>query len=167
MNEPMHDDDEYEEALGPSLAMPPLYALRTAARCPACGEMLHVYALGCSAFHDAEDLRPVERFHFLRLTTSVPESLLTRLKRNCPSYYLDQEEQGDARRYVMNHCRCGAKLDDDYLHGDVGSAFWPDTPGGYRQFKLFRLPIEEAIPVETSYMLGGGEYLDTKHAELW
>ena len=46
--------DEDEE-LGPSLAIPPLYVLRTAARCPECGKAKHVYTLGCAAFHDAED----------------------------------------------------------------------------------------------------------------
>ena len=30
-------------------------------------------------------------------------------------------------RYLMNHCRCDVRLDDDHLHGDVGAAFWPDT----------------------------------------
>jgi hypothetical protein len=93
--------------------------------------------------------------------------MLNLLKDRCPSYFFDWEEEGEARRYLMNHCRCGHKLDDDYLHGDVGAAFWPDTPEGYGNFKLFRLPIAEAIPVECSTILGGGEYLDFDHAELW
>jgi hypothetical protein len=160
------DDDYEEEAPGPSLALPPLYVLRTAERCPECGETIHVYTLGCAAFRDAEDLHPVEDFHFLRCTESLPDQVLALLKARCPGYYLDHTEEGEPP-YLMNHCRCGARLDDDYLYGDVGAAFWPDTPEGYRRFKLFRLPIEEAIPVESSYMLGGGEYLDTDHAEPW
>ena len=97
---------------------------------------------------------------------SVPGSLLALLKSKCPSYYLDQEE-GDERPYLMNHCRCGAKLDDDYVQGDIGAAFWPDTPEGYGDFKLFLLPIDEPIPVESSWMLGGGEYLDVDNAKPW
>jgi hypothetical protein len=31
----------------------------------------------------------------------------------------------------------------------------------------FLLPIDEPIPVESSYMLGGGEYLDLDQAEAW
>src|SRR5579862_2112444 len=104
------DDDYEEEALGPSRAFPPFYVLGTAARCPECGESMHAYALGCAAFHDAEDLRPVEQFHFLRITTSVPDSALVSLRARCPSYYFDSEEGGEARCYLMNHCRCGAKL---------------------------------------------------------
>jgi hypothetical protein len=161
-------DDKYDddEDYGPSLALPPLYVLRTAVRCPECGQAQHVYTLGCAAFHDAEDLRPVEQFHFLRRIGSVPAQVLALLKAKIPSYYLDHSEEGEAP-YLMNHCGCGAKLDDDYLNGDIGAAFWPDTEEGYEAFKLFRLPVNEAIPVESSYMLGGGEYLDTEHAEPW
>ena len=52
------DDDDEEEELGPSLAIPPLYLLLAAARCPECGQAMHVSTLGCAAFHDAEELRP-------------------------------------------------------------------------------------------------------------
>ena|SRR5271157_945789 len=161
-----NDDDCEEEDYGPSLAMPPLYMLRTAARCPECGRAQHVYTLGCAAFHDAGDLRPVEDFHFLRLIHSVPEPVLSLLKDRCPGYYLDRTEP-DETPYLMNHCPCGAKLDDDYLNGDIGAAFWPDTPEGYGRFKLFHLPIDEAVPVECSCMLGGGEYLAFDHVKPW
>ena len=163
---PIDDEFDEEQELGPSHALPPLYVLRTAAYCPECGQAQHVYTLGCAAFHDAEDSRPVDDFHFLRRIESIPQPILALLKTKLPSYYPDQTEEGEPL-YLMNHCRCGAKLDDDYVHGDVGAAFWPDTPEGYGKFKLFRLPIVEAVPVESSIMLGGGEYLDTEHAELW
>ena len=143
------DDDDYdEEELGPSLAMPPLYVVRAADRCPECGQAMHVYTLGCAAFHDAEDRFPIEQFHLLRLIHNVPEPVLTLLKDRCTGYYPDHTEEGETP-YLMNHCDCGARLDDGYLHGDAGAAFCPDTPEGYRRFKLFRMPIDEAIPVES------------------
>jgi hypothetical protein len=159
------DGDEYEadDPLGPSLAMPPLYVLRIAARCPACGQAMHVYTIGCAAYHDAEDRRPIEDFHFLRRIAGVPDEVMELLKAKCTGFFLDEAEYSE-RPYLMNHCRCGAKLDDDYLHGDVGAAFWPDTPDGYGNFQLFLLPIDEPIPTESSYMIGGGEYLDYDHA---
>jgi hypothetical protein len=67
----------------------------------------------------------------------------------------------------MNHCLCGARLDDDFVNGDVGAAFWPDTPGGFADILRFRLPAEEAIPVMCSTMAGGGEYLNYAKAEAW
>ena len=160
-------DEDTQEALGPSLALPPLYVLRAAERCPKCGTALHVYTLGCTSFHDADDSRPVDIFHFLRHIESVPPDVLTLLKAKCPTYYLDQEE-ANGTSYLMNHCRCcGARLDDDFLHGDVGAAFFPDTPDGYRAFKLFTLPVDEPVPIVTSYCVGGGEYLDFDEVKPW
>jgi hypothetical protein len=167
MTDALADIDNDEEEYRPSLALPPLYVLRAAARCPECSQGQHVYTLGCAAFHDAEDLRPVEEFRFLRLIQSVAEPVLNLLKDRCTGYFFDGEEAGEGGRYLMNHCQCGARLDDDYLHGDVEAAFWPDTPEGYQRFKLFRLPIDEAISVQCSYTLGGGEYLDFANGELW
>jgi hypothetical protein len=158
--------DDEKEGLGPSLALPPLYVLRTAVRCPKCGKAQHVYALGCTAFHDAEDRDPIEQFHFLSFVHSIPTGIAAMLRATCPSYFLDRESAAE-RPYLMNHCGCGAKLDDDLLHGDVGAPFWPDTPEGYGQLMLFRLLITQAIPVECSYTLGGGEYLSFGLAEAW
>jgi hypothetical protein len=163
------DTDEYDddEDYGPSLAYPPLYVLRTADYCPQCRQALHVYTLGCAAFRDAEDGgEPIEQFHFLHYIRSVPEPVLALLKARVPSYYLDQVEDGEPP-YLMNHCPCGAQLDDDYLHGDVGAAFWPDTPEGFAALRLIRLPVAEAIPVECTLTIGGGEYLNIAQAEAW
>jgi hypothetical protein len=155
-----------DEGCGPSMALPPLYVLRAVAYCPQCRRPIHVYTLGCAAFHDAGDNRPVDDFHFLRQISSVPQALLKLLKDKCPGYYLDQEDSYD-RPYLMNHCQCGAKLDDDYVSGDVGAAFWPDTPEGYEELKLFKLPIDEAIAIQSSWSLGGGEYLTLDKARPW
>ena len=162
MSDPAPDDDE-EADFETSLAMPPLYLLRTAVRCWRCREAEFVYSLGCAAYHAGEFRSPVREFHFLHAVRSVPDALLALLKPKCPLYFFDQEEETDPP-YLMNHCRCEGKLDDDFLHGDVGAAFWPDTPEGYGHFKLFRLPIEEAIPIQCDCFVGGGEYLDFSQA---
>jgi hypothetical protein len=167
MTDTMLDDEDYEEAqLGPSLAMPPLYVLHSACYCPECGQAQHVYTLGCAAFHDAEDSRPIEDFHFLRRIESVPEPLLALLTAKLPRYRLDCTSEHETP-YLMNHCPCGARLDDDFVSGDVGAAFWPDTPQGYGDFKLLELPADEPVPVRSSFMLGGGEYLDFGNAWTW
>lgn len=41
-------DEQDDDEIGPSLAIPPLYVLRATERCPECGRALHVYALGCA-----------------------------------------------------------------------------------------------------------------------
>jgi hypothetical protein len=160
------DDEEEAYETGPSLAMPPLYVLRTPYYCPECNESLHVYTLGCAAYHDREDSRPLEDFHFLRMIQSLPDSVLALLKPKCPGYFYDRDATYP-HPYLMNHCPCGARLDDDFVAGDVGAAFWPSTPDGYRTIRPFLLPVDEPIPIVTSYMLGGGEYLDLYHAPPW
>ena len=130
-----------------------------------CGQAQHVYTLGCAAFHDAQDRYPIEEFHFLRNIRSVPDPVLNLLKAKCPSYYPDHTEERETP-YLMNHCDCGARLDDDQLHGDVGAAFWPATPEGYRRFTLFRLPV--ASPIRFSALpYGRGEELELGKAERW
>ncbi len=165
MSEAEEDYDE-QEAPRPSLAIPPLYVLRVADHCPVCGAAQHVYTLGCAAYQDADfgSDDPIEEFHFLRQIESVPSLVLRVLKHKCPSFYLDRAKPKETP-YLMNHCRCGAKLDEDWVSGDVGAAFMPDTPDGYKGFKLHRLSIDEPIPVESSYALGGGEYLD--FSQVW
>lgn len=161
MIEETESDDESDEdrELGPSLALPPLYVLRAVACCPECGQAQHVYTLGCAAFHDAEDRRPVDDFHILRRIESLPQPILSQLKTRLPSYHPDRIEKRQ-RPYLMNHCRCGARLDDDFVSGDAGAAFWPDTPGAFGEFRLLRLPAEEPIPIRCSCATGAGEYLD-------
>jgi hypothetical protein len=49
--------------------------------------------------------------------------------------------------------------------GRLRSGFWSNatrTP-----FRLFRLPVAEPLPVECSYTIGGGEYLNFAQAEAW
>jgi hypothetical protein len=161
------NDDDQEEDYGPALAYPPLYVLRTATYCPECGQTQHVYALGCVAYRDAEDDgEPVDDFHFLSRVESVPPPLFALLKAKLPSFYPDHTEEGE-KPYLMNHCPCGAKLDDDFVTGDVGAAFWPDTPDGFGDFRLLRLPVEEPLPIVSSFTIGGGEFLDFANSWSW
>jgi hypothetical protein len=164
--EPGNDGQDEEPGSYPELALPPVYVLRTAERCPECRRAMHVHTLGCHSFRHHDDPYPIDDFHFLRQIERVPEEVMSLLKAKCPGYTPDTTREGETP-YLMDHCACGAKLDDDYLHGDVGAAFRPDTPDGYKHIKLFRLPIDEAIPVTSSWALGGGDYLDYEAAEDW
>lgn len=160
------DEDERHEDLRPSVAVPPLYVLRAGCRCPECGKANYAYTLGCTAFRDAEERGLVEEFHFLRSIRRVPEEVMELLKDKCPYYFTDEVDRSKPP-YLMNHCRCGVKLDDDLLHGDVGAPFWPDTAEDFGYIKVFRLPIHEPIPIDCSYAIGGGEYLKLDKAEAW
>ena len=152
------DDDNKGDAedTGPSLARS-LSVLRTATRCPECGRPTRVYALGCDSYKDAEYLEFLEQFHFLHHIRSLPADFLLQLRTICPGYRLDTGK--DSKTWLMNHCGCGARLSDDYLHGDVGAAFNPGTPEGFAYIKIIRRFNAPDLPVESSWTLGGGEYL--------
>jgi hypothetical protein len=157
---------DHDAAAESSLAVPPLYVLRAAERCPKCRQALHVFALGCDAFVDAEEHEAIEAFHLLTFVRHLPDRLLRILATKCTGYYFDHSDSQEAP-YLMNHCRCGAQLDDATLHWDVGGAFCPDTPEGYDTIKLSRLPIDTPIAIECSYTIGGGQYLDTEAVKPW
>jgi hypothetical protein len=65
----------------------------------------------------------------------------------------------------MNHGGCGPTIDDDFLRGNIGAAFWTGQSTEHAHMPLFRLPITEPIPVRCSYSFGGAEYLKTDKAE--
>jgi hypothetical protein len=54
----------------------------------------------------------------------------------------------------MNHCRCGAKLEDDSLHLVPGAAFTPQSKSERRIPQLFILPFEQELPITASYTQG-------------
>ena len=161
-------DDEYDEdeQIGPSRALPPLYMLRSAEHCPGCGKGIHVYALGCAAFTDAGENGAIEQFHFLHNIEWLEEGVLALIRRRCPGLRYDAAAPGE-RPCLVNHCDCGAILDDGLLHGDVGAAFFPDTPEGFSKLGLFRLPVEEPVAIACCWAIGGGEHLDFGRVEAW
>jgi hypothetical protein len=163
----VEEPHDKEDAFGSTLAVPPLYVLRTIERCPRCGMAQNVYAFGGNGFYEAEDGFPTPVFRILCFVRSVPDQVLDLLKAHCPSLYLDHAEDREPP-YLMNHCGCGTRLDDDYLHGKSGAAFWPRTLAGYGHIKPILLPIRGAIALECSYSGAGGcHYLDVRRAETW
>jgi hypothetical protein len=150
------DDEDDGGDFGPALARS-VSVLRTATRCPECGRPTRVYALGCDAYKDAEDREFLDQFHFLHHVKSLPAEFLLSLRTICPGYRLDTGARSET--YLMNHCGCGAKLSDDYLHGDAGAAFNPGTPDGFAYVKIIRRFDAQDIPIEASWTIDGGEFL--------
>jgi hypothetical protein len=98
--------------------------------------------------------------------TSTPAALTTLLTEKCPTFFLDEEDLPCAP-YLMNHCGCGARIDDHYLRWDVRAPFSPVPTAEYAHMTLFRLPITEPVPVRCSYSVGGGHYLPVCKVHEW
>src|SRR5262249_37721608 len=94
-SEPEYGDDGEEPEIYPTLALPPIYLLRTAGRCPECGRAMHVHTLGCHAWRPHDDPRPIEVFHFLHQIERVPEEVIAMLKAKCPGYTFDTTREGE------------------------------------------------------------------------
>jgi hypothetical protein len=48
----------------------------------------------------------------------------------------------------MNHCSCGAKLGDFYLHNEPGGAFFPTSESTAREIELKRIDDLGATRIE-------------------
>lgn len=162
----MEDDADAEDEweVQPSRAIPPVYLLRCPERCPECGTVFHVYALAAAAFYDGYDDDTFADFTLLTHIRSLPASVTDLLKRHCPSFRFGSQEGMEVQE-MLNHCACGAMLNDHDTQGDVGAAFFPISTFEARNIKLYRLPIDEPFPLECSWSIGIGDVLGSDQAE--
>ncbi len=150
-----------------STALPPLYLLQSAERCPHCADVTPVYALAATGLQDAEEKDVYDGFVVLTAIEHLSRSLIRLLHRRCPTWRLDQEDPSEPP-YLMNHCRCGERLSDSYIHGDAGAAFFPTSEQQCRDIKRFPLPIDEEVMIVCSWTLGGlDDMLDSIRTEPW
>ena len=149
-----------------SRAIPPLYVLRAGECCPECGAGTNVYTLAASGLHDVPQDATLEGFLVLTHIESLPKRLLALLKERCTGYGLDREAWSESP-YLMNHCQCGAKLTDHYVHAEPGSAFFPTSPEECWNISLFTLPVSKEMPLRCSWTAGLGDLLDLDKALPW
>lgn len=152
-----------------SWAKPPLCVVKSSQCCPECGTAAPVYTLACPALYDPGERHTFEKFMVITHVTYIPNDILTLLEERCPTWRFDTEGPIEPS-YLMNHCRCGAKLDDGCLHGDYGGAFLPQSWREARKIRLLSLPSaggREKIPLVCEWVLGLGRFLDFGQAEPW
>ncbi len=81
----------------------------------------------------------------------VPDKLKQILRNVAPSYYMDYTKQSNSSYYV-NHCECGAKLGDFYMHNEPDGAFFPLPEEQAQTILMYQLDIEdESIEIKASY----------------
>jgi hypothetical protein len=118
----------------------PIYLLKSAQRCYMCKAMTEVYCLASNGFIEGEF--EVHEFTQYSAVRELPVRLQAILKRQAPTYYLDYIKQR-ANCYFINHCRCGTKLADFYLHNQPDAAFNPGSAEQASKIMLYELDIVE------------------------
>ena len=102
----------------------PIYLLKSFEFCWKCGNATNAYCLASEGMVDDYEEMELSMFmHFSNLS-NIPDDVQALLKKHAPSYYLDYTKQTNSYYYV-NHCGCGAKLGDFFLHNEPEGAFFP------------------------------------------
>lgn len=118
--------------------------------CYMCEKNAEVYCLAAAGFME-DDFELDEFTHFSNIT-ALPDSLTATLKKQAPRYYLDYTKQRGSC-YFMNHCRCGTKLPDFYLHNNPEGAFYPISEHQAKQITLSELDISGNITISATVVL--------------
>ena len=79
---------------------------------------------------------------------ALSAEVLQLLRERAPGYRADDSVTADLR-YLMNHCECGAKLGDFFLHGKPDGPFFGLETDGLRAWL-----IEQPLRVAASYSEG-------------
>lgn len=100
-----------------------IYLLHSWERCYKCGAIADVFCLAADGVRDENSNIDVDGFFTISFLTFASEKMVNLFRRYTPTYYMDYTKQSGMSYYV-NHCKCGAKLGDHYLHHLEG-AFLP------------------------------------------
>ena len=132
-------------------ALPNIYLATGKDKCPLCGELVSVYCLASDNYEYIEKDKnaepPIEGVITYSYLKTAPKVLEKFFQLNCTSYFMDHSRTAETH-YYMNHCSCGAKLGDNFLHSEPGGAFFPETEDEAKSIELRRItPTEDKLPL--------------------
>jgi len=107
---------------GSVLAFTPIYLVRSTDTCQRCGKKIVVFCLASDGFV-ADGCFHENFFVTYSYLANIPEILNQYFRENCPSYRIDYSKTINDS-YCMNHCSCGAKRGDFYLHNEPSGGFF-------------------------------------------
>lgn len=111
-----------EDGMSYSYALGRLYLVQASERCWRCATATSVYCLASDGF-ESEGFFCENEFTTWGYLNKVPSFLNEHFGQHCPSYFHDYSKKAGGA-YCMNHCECGAKLGDFYLHNEPGGGFF-------------------------------------------
>ncbi len=127
--------------------VPPVYLLQSYEKCWKCKEITPVYALAAHGVNSEENnLDIFLTFFNLRVVQSQLKKILTK---NAPSYYIDYSRQANSS-YYLNHCQCGAKQGDFFMHAEPSGPFYPTSKNHAEIIKIGVVSME-AIKIDGEF----------------
>lgn len=132
-----------------SIAIQPVYLIAAKDCCWKCKQETFVYTIACEEYYYGYDRAVYNGFIVLSTITVLPDEIITLLKDKCPRYYLDYSKMHESS-YFMNHCHCGAKLGDFYMHKEPGGAFHLIDKSDCCRVALIPLPLKHNLPIVAS-----------------
>jgi hypothetical protein len=126
------DKDKFQKWIPKTMDNPiivanaPIYLLKSWERCRKCYMTIDVFCLAANGAKEEEWDEEVKGFFTFPFLTSMPKNIEAALQKHAPLYYMDYTKTTNSYYYV-NHCKCGAKLGDFYMHGEPGGAFYPTS----------------------------------------
>ncbi len=121
---------------------PPIYLASSSTNCWKCSQKTPVFCLAYRASKKSDGY-----VTFVSFLGYVPNDLHHIFKEKAPTYYLAYTKQSDSSYYV-NHCKCGAKLGDFFLHEEPDGPFCIMSKEELNQITLSDLNIKNAIEIK-------------------
>ena len=119
--------------------IPPVYLLQSYEKCWKCKEITPVYALAAHGVNSEKNTLDIF-LTFFNLRIVQPQIKKILLK-NAPSYYLDYSRQANSK-YYLNHCQCGAKQGDFFMHSEPNGPFFPTSKPEAERIKIGVVSVE-------------------------
>jgi hypothetical protein len=139
-----------EPASGPEATLiAPVFMITSETFCDHCGGIAPVIALAASGVERHETGTRIDRFVVACWITWLSPSLVAALAERASSFFLDWTSSGSC--YYLNHCSCGAGLDDFDLHEEPDGAFFPMEAEACGGMRLITLPAMADLTVAGSW----------------
>lgn len=145
--------------------LPKIYLLKAYRSCYMCNNLSEVFCFASDGLIDpSEEFYDYDMKHNIFLIynlTSVPNDIDLFLKKHAPRYYFDYTKQSDSSYYV-NHCSCGAKHGDFYLHNEPGGSFFlMSEEEAYKNVTKYLIYSSIPIKVNASYSFQDPDFIKT------
>lgn len=121
----------------------PIYLASSRTKCWKCSQDTQVFCLA----HKDSDSGVITLISSL---LDVSEELSSALKEKAPTYHFDYTRWSE-NHYYVNHCECGAKLGDFFLHNEPDGPFFIMSEADINQITMSDLNLKEPAKVKSGY----------------